>query len=68
MPRQDKKTELKRWVSSLKGYILLVEYPNYVLNALVIADTEADAEAIAKNEYPDAKSYSLTNASNRVLA
>jgi hypothetical protein len=68
MSRKDKKSELKSWVSSLKGYIVSVEFEAYSFNAIVLADNEPDAEAIAKNEYPGAKSYTLTNAANRILA
>lgn len=68
MPRKDKKSELKSWVKSMKAYTLLVTFDAYSFNAVVLADNEPDAEAIAKNEYPGAKSYQLTNAANRVLA
>lgn len=68
MPRKDKKSELKSWVSSLKCYILTVSFEGYEFNAAILADTEPDAMAVAKNTYPDAKSWQLSTAINRVIA
>jgi hypothetical protein len=67
MPRKDKKTELKSWISSLNGFALMVVFESYSFNAIVLADNERDAEEVAKKEYPGAKSYTLTGASNRVI-
>jgi hypothetical protein len=68
MPRKDKKTEIKKWVSEFKAYVLIVEYTGYNFTAVVLADTEPDAMAVAKNTYPDAKSWQLSTAYNRVIA
>jgi hypothetical protein len=68
MPRKDKKNELKKWISELKAYMLIVVYDAYRFQAVVLADTEADAEAVAKNTYPDAKEWILSTAYNRVIA
>jgi hypothetical protein len=68
MPRKDKKTEIKKWVSEFKGYILNVEYSGYKFEVVVLANTEPDAMAVAKNTYPDAKSWELSTAYNRVIA